>query len=391
MYKVQSALDANRITFFFLNTRGGTEVIKECFDAVVRQGVNSAKMDPIFRQFVEDLDEEYRFEWPTSDFLGNATKDIVQTYVKNVTTNLYTHRKKRLREFLRMTIYTHQGQYTSEDINHTIAWAIHGNDTIRGDSAESMLKRQRRDSLLEIIRANSWFVIEHTNVSRYTKKHWFCSIQMWLSMQRQIDQFNTDNGLRNDRIEHRRQIRQQQRRNRQQQKQQQQSQPESESQSKPKKVNKPPKVKNLAVIPICDIQRMHYPIDNFTFYKLLCGTCLIPKCESKRKVKGKYERNVTQDEFLAYKEMYWNEFVYLRRIKWFVRRKKNFRFRMMSDGIAVSLQYDVPEMDCKPLDKEKVVNEYERGEVPGEVGLDPGDKTMIAFVYRDVKTGKEVN
>lgn len=70
--------------------------------------------------------------------------------------------------------------------------------------------------------------------------------------------------------------------------------------------------------------------------------------------------------------------------------KKTFRFRILSDGIAVSLQYEAPQKEFKPLDKEKNVRDYENGRIDREAGLDPGDKTWLAFVYRDVATGKEV-
>lgn len=153
---------------------------------------------------------------------------------------------------------------------------------------------------------------------------------------------------------------------------------------------KPPKVRNLAVIPICDIQRMHYPIDNYTFYKLLCGTDLIPKYKSERKVKGKYEKNIPFGDFMDFKRDYWNQFFYMRKINYFVRYKKNFRFRILSDGIAVSLQYDVPEKDFNPLDKERIVREYENGQIHGEAAIDLGDRTWMAYVYRDVATRKEV-
>lgn len=386
--KVQSAFDSHNVAFFRVNNVGGQDAIKQCFEAVLQQNVNGDKMDANFRRFVENLDEENRFNWPTNNFFGNANKDIIQQYESNVITNLYTHRKKRLREYWRMRVYENNRlnqppvYFEQKDIDHAIAWAIYGRESIQVNSMDYLQRRHRRDLLLQMINEISWFHIEHTNLSRFTKNHWFASIQIWIAMQRQIDRFNTDHQQRDDRIQHRRQLRRKQRKNRQQQKQQQPSE----------KVNKPPKVRNLCVIPICSIKRMHYPMDNYTFMKLLVETDLIPKCQSKKKNKeGKYERNVTQNEFIEYNEYYWNQYFYVRKIKYFVRYKKNFRFRMLSDGIAVSLQYDVDEIKSNELDKKEIARKCKSGEIEGEAGLDPGDKTWLAYVYRNIATSKEVS
>lgn len=390
--KVQTAFDTENVAFFFKDNIQGEKEIKECFDAVLRQNINSSKMDPSFRTFVDDLPENQQFDWPNNNYMGNAMKDILNQYVKSVKENLWRHRKKRLREFLRVKVYElnqMNHQFGEQDINNAIAWSIHGNESIRDNDINCLAKRTRRDFLLWIIGQQSWFQIENTNLSLYTKGSFFESIQIWISMQRVIDKFNTDHGQRIDRMEHRRQLKRQRRRKRQQQQQQQQQESESESKSQ-KNVNKPPKVKNLAVIPVCGVTRKHYPIDNFTLYKLLCGTGQIPTCKSQRKREGKYERNITFDEFMSNNEWVWNQYVYMRKIKYFVRYKKQFRFRMMSDGLSVSLQYDVePNVCCS--NKEEVVRQYNNGEIPGEAGIDPNDKTWIAYVYRDTETKKEVN
>ena len=62
---------------------------------------------------------------------------------------------------------------------------------------------------------------------------------------------------------------------------------------------------------------------------------------------------------------------------------------MLSDVKAVSLEYEVKKFNCD--NKEDIVDKYGKGEIAGEVGLDPGDKTWLAWVYRDVETNKEVN
>lgn len=175
LFKAQRAFEAYNITFFLkpnqrgkgveANTNGnanddpsGYDVIKGCFDAVLQTNINTAKMEPEFRSFVDSLDDENRFDWPNSNKMGNAMKDIVKQYVNSLKTNLYTHRKKRLREYLRIQVYKNNENvhrtvyYYESDINAAIAWAIHGIESIKVNHMDCQAKRQRRDGLLEIIR-----------------------------------------------------------------------------------------------------------------------------------------------------------------------------------------------------------------------------------------------
>lgn len=75
-----------------------------------------------------------------------------------------------------------------------------------GNSIECQVRRARRDYLLQLIDGNSWYQIEHTNISRFIKVQWFASIQMWISMQRQIDAFNQDQAI--DHLDERSRLRQ---------------------------------------------------------------------------------------------------------------------------------------------------------------------------------------
>lgn len=99
--KVQEAYDLHNNEFFDKTNAGGYNVIKGCFDAVVGTNVRSDKMVEYFRVFAENV----QIDWPTNAGMGNATKDILKQYVDNVITNLKTHRKKRLREYLRAVVY----------------------------------------------------------------------------------------------------------------------------------------------------------------------------------------------------------------------------------------------------------------------------------------------
>lgn len=249
---------------------------------------------------------------------------------------------------------------------------------------EDVAKRERRNLLLEKVEHLSWFPIEHHNIKKFTRKNWFKSLPLWIAMQRKIDEFNTNVEQRDDRKEKRKKIRAERRCKSKQPQPQTQPKPKPPENDPPKP---PPKVKNLAVIPICSFRRTHVTIDNFTLYKILCKLRIVPKTPGKRVA----HRNIKFKEFMAHKEWCWNQYFYMRKIKWFVRRKKKFRFRFLSDGQAVSLAYDVEQRDFQPLDKEAIVERHDNGGFGVETAIDPGDKTWIAAVQRDIETQKEVN
>lgn len=87
-----------------------------------------------------------------SDGMGNAMNDIIYQYVRIVVTNLKTHRKKRLREFLRMKAYKSDVPNTKKNINHAIAYMVGGPDTLANVNDE--LARSRRSYVARINASN---------------------------------------------------------------------------------------------------------------------------------------------------------------------------------------------------------------------------------------------
>lgn len=110
LYKVQTAFDSGDVEFFMKSNKDASDFIKGCFNAVLQQYKQTAKMSLEFREFVENVDEENRFDWPNNAHFGSALKDLVNQYCDNVTTNLNTHKKKRLREYLKMVVHLNQDQ-----------------------------------------------------------------------------------------------------------------------------------------------------------------------------------------------------------------------------------------------------------------------------------------
>lgn len=372
--KVQEAYESNHYDFFCQN---GEKIIKDCFLAA--KNINSPDMTSTFKHIIN----HWSLDLPDTSHFGNAIKDLIKTYVTNVKTNLATHAKKRLRAFLTMKVYERNNmnplviRYNDEDINHTISWAIFGKDSIKVNDPERPAKTSRRAMLLRMIVEMCWYSIPHTNVYWFTKINWFQSIVLWISIQRQIDEFNTNEMYREQRMWERAHYRTCKR---------QQSTGHCKCGATK---NCPPKVRNFAVIPIAKFSRTHYTLDNFTFYKLLCGVGLISQIDSTKRRK---KRNITFNEFMAHKEWNWNQYFNMRKIKWFVRKKKRFRFRVLTDGVSVSLAYDVDKKDVVPIEiqRRNTTQKYTNGGFVNESGTDPGVNTWNATMLRNIETGKEV-
>lgn len=93
LYKVQTAFDSGDVEFFMKSNKEASDFIKGCFNAVLQQYKQTAKMSLEFCESVENLDEENRFDWPNHAHFCSALKDLVNQYCDNVTTSLNTHKK----------------------------------------------------------------------------------------------------------------------------------------------------------------------------------------------------------------------------------------------------------------------------------------------------------
>lgn len=204
------------------------------------------------------------------------------------------------------------------------------------------------------------------------------SIQFWIALQRQLDEFNNTEAYREYRQWERAHFQQCKRR-----------QPNNCECGAVKKFAGPPKVDNLKVIPICSYKRTHFTIDSHTLWSILCGAKIVPRDYSK----SANGRNVPSVKFTSKKTRYeyWNMFIKMPKIKWMGGKKKNFDFRLLSNGQAVSILYDIKKIKPKPFNKEKIVQDYKNGAFKNESGTDPGVNTWLATTLRNIETGKEVN
>lgn len=375
LYKVQNAYDNGRLHREFF-TQDGQIVIKECFDAVLVQNINGMKMVQEFREFVENLDAQHHFEWPNNRNFGNGLKHLVKTYATNVYTNLKTHCEKRLINYLKLKVFQSNTasplvyKYTPKDISSVVNFLIYKKD-IQCNSNDDEVKRMRRDMLIQIIQNISWFNVIDDRLFDYNQSNWFKSIPMWIAMQREIDEYNM---LRSQSYQNAN-LQQPPNGNRKQKR------PWRREKQMLDNPNDPPEISNLCVIPICDFKRTHYTLDNDALYRLLSQNRILER---------RGNANILPKEFTRRKDEQWNKYFYMRKIKWFVRRKKEFDFCIRSNGVSVSLQYISPKVEPKPIDLNKIKTEYKNRTVRKVLGVDPGLNKWSSVVQRDIETGKEV-
>lgn len=349
--KMKAAYEHGRDTgdwsFFDDPEADGVHIIEGCFYAVLQDYKEAEDMLPEFREKVEGLDAENRFAWPGNPYFGNHFKYLFQQYARNVVTNLTTHAKKRLNQYLRLTVWAHNinepdDRFDQRDIDNALSWAIKRYDSTRNDP-ERIAKRHR---LLEHVREIGG--PEDHDIAMFTRNDWHASMRMWLHMQDQISRYHDElqaNNLADD--------------------------------------ERVPKIKNLSVIPICSHMRKAVKVDADVLYRMMCETRLIPKDEHGCQYKV--------GDITSNKEFYFAQIFNMEKINRILRANKQFHCHIVSDGVSASILYKVPLRVLKELDNDELVKQkYEEGQFIYELGIDPGMKTWNATVRRHIATGKEV-
>ena len=93
------------------------------------------------------------------------------------------------------------------------------------------------------------------------------------------------------------------------------------------------KIKNLVVIPIRSFMRTNIKIDTDVLYRFMAETKILP-----------VENNVRAkvDDVYRQQEHYWNEFFDFKKINCILKRRKQFNYTILTDGVSVSVLYLVP-------------------------------------------------
>lgn len=374
--RAQAAFDTGSAVSAFFDQRG-EDVIRKCFQNVVHNKRKRLVVPDEFGAYGDDLGD---FEWPSNAYFGNILAELCNGYCRNVTTNLNTHLKKRLREFLRMRVYEcnqlalnnpNAAKYDDADIVNTIDLAM-GNAE-RVERVTNQQREEKRNTLMAMIRELSWYDFDGDNVMEFTRDYWFQSVPMWLAMQREIHQFNTD---AENRDTHR--------------KEQEKLRKEKRKAKKTKKEkcneNQPPTIKNLVVIPICSFLRTHITMSSPELFQMFCETGCCPKNKDGTQIKS--------SEITENKQYYWNQWFDIAKIFRLGKRKKQFHYTIVKDGVGVSILYEkkkAGDSQFQPqMTREQIIDAYLNGHFIYELGIDPGMKTWNATVRRTIATGKEV-
>lgn len=333
----------------------GMHIVENCFSHVLLKNKDEAWMAPWFREFV-DQELNGEVQWPKNNYFGNYTKYLTKQYARNVKTNLTTHAGKRLLEYMKLIAfyenYRHllrriDGEvdngfieFDEYDAKNAVNWAIRQYDSTQGDP--DRLRKQRE--LLSYVHHG------RENIAQFTENKWLASLPMWLHMQKMIDDYH-------------------------------------QWYEKYSEFFKPlinvPQLKNLAVIPICSHMRKSVDIDSDMLYRMMCETKTITRDEN--------GIQHTAGFVCQHKEHYFNQIFNMEYINKVLKANKRFHYLVRSDGVSISILYEVPKNTLEQLENDELVRKrYDDGLYVYELGIDPGMKTWNATVRRHIDSGKEV-
>lgn len=216
LYQVNTAVDNMDDAFF---ARNGEEVIKNCFMGVNADNLDKAEYE-VPAEFKAMVNENF-IQWPTRTAMSNSFTYMVELYEQNLKTNLKRWCYKRIKTFFNMKKYEMNLQnidIDDIDVKNALRAVFLLLDGTDGDPDRIMKMDTLIEALVEIGGEDARDMRKFVNVD------WFKSLQMWVKMQRQIEEFHVTH-------------------------------PRTTTPT-------PPKIRNFAAIPLCNFQLKHIKIDN---------------------------------------------------------------------------------------------------------------------------------
>lgn len=349
LYRVNDNFDRGNWPYFDKDNAQATTEIENCFKSVLRAHVNNEQyeMPPGFRQMCENVRENvHGFEFPDL-WMDNSFKYACATYERNCITNLKCHEKNRIGKFLRLTIDRLNRDYdvfefTQKDIDNTMKFIFEGEYPRGIDDQEIGYVEMLTDILVQNGAPST-----HT-ITEYQEANWFKLLPMWIQIQRTIELENERRSQSNEHLY---------------------------------------KLSNFSVVPLCGFTRKFVEIDSCDLRTMMKTWNVCPKDYSSSK-RGRF---ISDAEFTKHKESHWNILFNMQKIKKLSRHE--FRFHILSDGVAVVFQYDKASPACEkdtPI-QSIIAEKIDNGEIDYEIGIDPGMRTYMAVVRRDARTGAEVS
>lgn len=289
--------------------------------------------------------------------MTNAFNSWVDSYITNTKQNLKRHCEKRLRWYLKIMMYRLNGHgelvYDGLDERNAIKYMCKSQDWTDGDE----LRKTKMDTLVELIRNIGW--PGTMSMGQFVTFHWLEAIRMFAIIQREVEHFKSHEVAQWSAF--------------------------SNMGNHVTTVPKPPKVRNFAVVPLCDYHLKHFVLDYWDLFKLMNANNWLPKVRSKKTGKMiKPDKNDYKNE----KSNLWAMIFDIKKIDEVIGTKNKFRHQIVTDSVSVSIMFEPKEpkkTDSQPLD----ASIYSC--VSQEVAIDPGMKTFLAGVVIDHETGVEVS
>lgn len=406
LHRVNTAFDEGDTEFFRKkNGRNGKEdVIADCFRSVCLDNIDNsvtAQMPKEFHDMVKKFSPNY--EWPTRYLMTRAFDTFVSLYRINMKTNLVTWCWSRLTYFLRMKCYqfTHNlakpqrfkdhefdetdarpyPDFDNIDVRNAIKNLMLDEDWTYDEEKDGEIRKEKMEILVEEVWARSIGLFEKKNentVLKYVENNWFESMWMFLMFQNDIEIFLSDMApLRKQWAEYSR------------------DKVNNEKPSLPRL----PQVRNFTVVPLCDTKLKHVAFDHVDLIALIgqieSGNIKeILKKDDQEEIKLP-KLNVCRDysTFYAaeeYKDAAWGLLFNMKEIRKLEMKTKKFNHRIMTDSAAVSVELSRPKRKGAGITYAQVKSKYDKNVYKGECAIDPGQKTYVACVHRDLETGVEV-
>lgn len=366
LFEVNRAVDRNDSTFFENND--SKKIIMHIFNAVVNPNYEYYTMPTEFRQLIER--GHPNFVWPRKTILGNAFDYYYQQYERNVKTNLNTWCENRLRYLLKIICYqwnmdSGHDEYDEIDVRNTLKYVLQDTNWTDGDDD----RVRKLAHLLWLLEQYSFPT--NLNIKEDVKENWFESLWSFALIQRRVEHFLSDPD-----IELRRE-------------QWTAYNEDKENNAKPL-FKRPPKVNNFTVVPLSDYHLKHTRFDHTNCYNLTSSFKVLPRY---RNEKTKRLNNRSKGSYENDKRALWNIFFDMDKIDKMGKNWKGFNFQFLTDGVSVSLLFKKKEKPAKYNFPNllMIFLKYMCCYFVFEIGIDPGDKTWLAAVRRNIATKIEVN
>ena len=361
-------------------SKNGHDEIEKCFLAVTVEHKDNWRIMPTDFRDDMDLIHENQFQWPSKRSLGNSFNYFWQQYETNLKTNLNTHGETHIEHYMRLRTYqlnleNHQNGnpivYDGTDVRNIMKDTFKDQDWTNGDAERQMKKHQLRQEL------NAVGFPDNANLKEYIKLYWFRSIKPFIAIQREIESFLLERG---DEIE-----------------QWQRFTKDPKNNEKPLG-RRPPTVTNFTVIPICDFHLKHIKIDIADCYRLTAKFDGIPKFINPKTGRTNQlpityftSKKLSIEEKTGRMYELFNFLFDVDKIRRNENGEKIFSGQIVTDSVAASVVYKRRNRSIFFTMLMCIKTMFLNLDFENIIGIDPGDKTWLAGVRRDVQSGVEVS